>query len=318
MRKLILAVPLVLVASYFFKAEIGELTDDNVFIAADPELQSDSDRRPVEPSLASIPINSVKPGEARDSDPSNPLHVAVTESPGVTNLSPSIERIGPSETAGHVAATPAEPGERTAALQSLAEQNKAKLYAVLWQTIETWDEDDAEFGEFVLATFDELGDPAPGEMLAALVRTAPDPALRKGALRLLAQASQELTVKPFNQALDDPEADVRQSASAFFDDLGANALLYAVAGALMDRDKAVRLVAFSTLEEMHTFAPVWDVAELLVDDPDPQIRKRALELITYGGPEGAIDHLELALGDPNPQVSESAAALLTEYEEGSS
>jgi len=75
------------------------------------------------------------------------------------------------------------------------------------------------------------------------------------------------------------------------------------------------MIAFSTLEEMHRFAPVWEVAELVLNDPDPKIRMRALELLTYGNHQLAIDHLVLALDDPNPAISDLALALLTELEQ---
>jgi HEAT repeat protein len=135
---------------------------------------------------------------------------------------------------------------------------------------------------------------------------------------LLAEASQELTVAPFNRALHDPDLALHRAASEFFEGLEVDTMLDAVAGALLDRDRAVRLTAFSTLEEMHAIAPIRDVAELLLQDPDPGIRLRALELITYGDREGAVDRLLPALGDPNPRVSERAAALLTEYGHGPS
>ena len=135
------------------------------------------------------------------------------------------------------------------------------------------------------------------------------------ALRLLAQASQELSVDPFNQALDDPDPAIRRSALAFFDELGADALLDAVADAVQDRNRAVRMHAFSTLEDMYEFAPIWEVADLVIDDPDPQIRMRAMELLTYGDRQAAIDRLAPALTDPDPKISELAEDLLAELEQ---
>lgn len=207
---------------------------------------------------------------------------------------------------------------KTAALRQLAGHNMSQVYKVVWQQLEIGDPDQTGFYDFVVATLESLDDPPAGEILAALIRAAPSPAVRMDCLRLLSEASQELSITPFNQAFHDPDPAVRQSASEFFDGLGANALLEAVAEALLDRDQAVRLAAFSTLEDMHRYAPVWELAELVVNDPDPRIRKRALDLVTYGDPDGAIERLELALADPNPQVSERAAALLTEYEQGPS
>ena len=252
-----------------------------------------------------------------DPDPSTPLRMPATAVPGSETSDSSGGYASPPPTERKVAEA-ADPDERIATLRRLADHNMEQLYSVLWQTLELEELEDADFHEFVLATLEELGDRAPGEILAALVQTAPTPALRINALRLLAEASQELSLGSFNQALDDPDPAIRRSALAFFADLSANALLDAVADAVQDRDRAVRLVAFSTLEEMYKFTPVWDVANLLVHDPDPQIRMRALELLTYGGRQAATDQLVLALGDPNPRVSELAGALLSEFEQAPS
>ena len=221
-------------------------------------------------------------------------------------------------TISSVARADSSSADRKAALRRLAGHNEARLYAVLWQSLEADDPYDAAFREFALSVLAEQGEIPPGEILAALIRTAPTPALRRSALHLLAEASQELTVAPFNRALDDPDLALHRAASEFFEDLEVDTMLDAVADALLDRDRAVRLTAFSTLEEMHAMAPIRDVAELLLQDPDPGIRLRALELITYGDREGAVDRLLPALGDPNPRVSERAAALLTEYGHGPS
>jgi hypothetical protein len=215
-------------------------------------------------------------------------------------------------------ATAADPSEQTAVLRQLADLNMSRIYAVLWQALEVEGLDDAGFQEFVQATLEEQGHHAPGEVLADLVKTAPTPELRISALRLLSEASQELSVDSFNRALDDPDPAIRRSALAFFDEMSASVLLDAVADAVLDRNRDVRLVAFSTMEDMYKFIPVWEAADRVVDDPDPQIRKRALELLTYGDRQIAIDRLELALGDPNPEINELAAALLEELEQVSS
>jgi HEAT repeat protein len=72
------------------------------------------------------------------------------------------------------------------------------------------------------------------------------------------------------------------------------------------------------MEEMYQYTPVWEVANLVTNDPDPQIRMRALELLTYGDRQAAIDSLTHALNDPNPKIYELAEALLAELEQGPS
>jgi len=238
-----------------------------------------------------------------------------TRPPG-SQTSPLFDKyVAPALISGRTIPVAADLDERIATLRRLADHNRAQLYAVLWQILEVEEIEDTEFHRFILATLEERGDNAPGEILAALVQTAATPELRKSALRLLSEASQELSIDSFNQALEDQDPAIRRTALAFFDGLSANALLDAVAGAVLDRNRAVRLIAFSTLEEMYKFAPVWEVADLVVDDPDPQIRMRALELLTYGDRPAAIGRLALALGDPNPRVSELAGALLAELEQ---
>ena len=199
----------------------------------------------------------------------------------------------------------------------LADRNREAMYAVLWRILDDGDDENAELRNFVLDTLDGRFDSTPGGMYSVLIRTAPTPALRKEILQLLAEASQELSVRALGQALDHPDSAVRQSAAASLDGLGVDALLDAMGDAVLDSDHSVRLTAFQTLEDMHGFAPIWIVAERIVGNPDPDIRRRALELITYGDTENALDHLTRSLLDPDPRVSELAVALLAEYEEGS-
>ena len=302
MHKFLIAALSAVAIFCFFLAEISGPVGETAPIATAPQPG------------AGLGAQSARPG---DSVPSTPLRMPATAVPGSAASVPSGVHAGPPPTERKVAVA-ADPDERIATLRRLSDHNIEQLYSVLWQTLELEELEDADFHEFVLATLEELGDRAPGEILAALVQTAPTPALRMNALRLLAEASQELSLGSFKQALDDPDPAIRRSALAFFADLSANALLDAVADAVQDRDRAVRLVAFSTLEEMYKFTPVWDVANLLVHDPDPQIRMRALELLTYGGRQAATDQLVLALDDPNPRVSELAGALLSEFEQAPS
>jgi HEAT repeat protein len=186
----------------------------------------------------------------------------------------------------------------------------------LWQSLELQDPEDAEFRDFVLATLEQYGDQAPGEVLAALIQNAPSSEIRRKALELLAEASQELSVHDFNVATDDPDSLIRDSGLAFFDNLNNAALLDATAQAAQDSDDSVRMTALSTLEEMSGFTPVWEVAETLMDDADPQVRLRALELLMYGDAQTAINWLVHALADPDPAISERAEALLAELEQG--
>jgi len=199
---------------------------------------------------------------------------------------------------------------RTASGWNRADQNLEQLYAVMWQVVEFENAEDSEFQAFTLAILEAHIDFAPGKILAEMIRTAPTTDMRVDTLRLLAEASQELTVTPINQVHDDPDSSARHNTVILFDELSVDELLISVADVVRNGTQRERLAALSTLEEMHRFAPVWEVAYSVMDDFDPQIRMRALELMTYGDRQVATDHLLTALNDPNPDISELAEKLL--------
>jgi hypothetical protein len=300
MRKFLVAVLSVVAVLFFLVTEFDERVDTTVAIVAVP-LQSTGSK--------------ITPVEAADQDLSNALRIPARATRGNQTSLPFAGTAGkPLIIERHVPAI-TDSDERLATLWRLADHNKAQLYAVLLQTLESEVSDDADFRVIILATLEEIGHNTPGEVLAALIRNAPTLELRSSALRLAAEASQELSVDFFNLALDDPDPVIRRLARSFFEEISANALLDAVADAVLDSHHSVRMIAFSTLEEMYRFAPVWEVAELVLNDPDPKIRMRALELLTYGNHQLAIDHLVLALDDPNTDISDLAQALLTELEQ---
>ena len=202
-------------------------------------------------------------------------------------------------------------------LQQLAEINTAQIYRVFDQSLALTDPDMLEFQAFLLATLEEYAGSSPGEVLAALIENAPTPEIRRCALELLAEASQELSTRDLKTALNDPEESIRKSTQALLAEMGTNGLLDATAQAVLESDETVRSAALTALEEMAGYAPVWEVAESLMHDPDPQVRLHALELMTYGDSEAAISWLLMALEDPDPDISERAEALLAELGTGS-
>jgi hypothetical protein len=305
MRKFLFATLSLAGVFYFVLVEVGGPVDDATVITTASQPWAGSGARLAQPRVP---------------EPLAPARVPQLAAPNSETRVTSGGFVGPTPPlpGERQDATAADPDERTAVLRQTADLNVSRLYEVLWQALEVDGLDDADFQAFVLATLEEQGHHAPGEVLAALVKTAPTAELCMSALRLLSEASQELSLDSFNRALDDPDPAIRQTALAFFDQMNANALLDAVTDAVLDRNRDVRLLAFSTMEDMYEFIPVWEAADRAVDDPDPQIRKRALELLTYGDRRLAIDRLELALGDPNPEINELAEALLAELEQVSS
>ena len=194
--------------------------------------------------------------------------------------------------------------------QTLADQDLEQLYDDIWQVVETDSDDYAKHRKFGPSALDEDQDHASGVILAELIRTAPTTDKQVNALRLLAEASQELWISPSSLELDDSYAGNHQLTKSFFDETTVGGFLDAVAEVVENGNQRERLAALSTLEEMHHFAPIWEVAYSVLYDPDPQIRMRALELLTYGDRQVATDHLLTALSDPNPEISELAEKLL--------
>ena len=208
-----------------------------------------------------------------------------------------------------------ESDDDTDALQSPADRELEQLYDLIWQAVETNSIDNAEFQELALSALDERHYRAPGKILAEIIRTAPTTDMQVDALRMLAEVSQELSVSPSSLKSDESDAEIRQLTKELFDEFTVGSLLDAVAEVVQNGNQRERLAALSTLEEMHQFAPIWEVAYSVLNDPDPQIRMRALELLTYGNRQLATDQLLIALSDPNLDISELAEKLLTGLEE---
>ncbi len=212
-----------------------------------------------------------------------------------------------------------DPAVRAAALLAVADKNNAMLEnAVLWAIQDTGQDTGTEedaLHEPVLVAGDWPYDIAPAEVLAEAVRSATTTEDLLQALELISEISEELSMTAINQALDDPDPNIRDLALDAVEDLRMEAVFEAVAGAVLDDNRAVQLRAFSTLEDMYEFAPVWEVADSVIGDPDPQIRMRALELLAYGDRQAAIDRLAPALTDPDPKVSELAEDLLRDLEQ---
>lgn len=195
-------------------------------------------------------------------------------------------------------------------IQRWADHNLEQLYDDIWQAVESQNDDFPDFQKFVLSTPGGSQHKPPGEILAELIRTAPTTDMQVEALRLLAEASQEMPVFPLSPEPDDSDAEIHQLNMKFFDEHTVGGFLDTVAEVVENGNQRERLAALSTLEEMHQFAPIWEVVYSVLDDPDAQIRMRALELLTYGNRQVATEHLLTALVDPNPDINELAEKLL--------
>ena len=205
--------------------------------------------------------------------------------------------------------------DRVAGLERLAERNIAHLSDAVSQTLRSDDSDDAALRDLALTLLEGVDGQPPADVLAAMIAAAPTKALRRQALALLAEVSQELSFDAMMQAMEDPDPAISGLARELYADLRMEAVVGAVSQAVQDADWRVRQSALATLEEMQEFAPVGQLAALAANDPNPNIRMQALALLTVGDRQAAIDRLALALSDPNPKISELAEALLAELEQ---
>ena len=186
------------------------------------------------------------------------------------------------------------------------------------QTLRSDDIDDAALRDLAGALFDGVDGQLPADVLAAMIAAAPTARLRREALALLAEVSQELSFAALMQAIEDPDPAISKLATDLYAGLRMETVIEAVERAVQDADWRVRRSALATLEEMQEFAPVGQLAALAANDPVPDVRMTAMELLTLGDRQEAIDRLELALTDPNPKISELAEDLLQELEQDSS
>ncbi len=207
---------------------------------------------------------------------------------------------------------PTSVADRVADLERLAARNMERLSDAMSQTLGSEEDDDAALRDLALALFD--GQP-PADLLAAMIAAAPTAALRRQALALLADVGQELSFEALMQAIGDPDPAISRPAAHLYAGLRMEPLVDAVGRAVRDADWRVRRSALAALEEMQEFAPVGRLAALAANDENPEVRMRALELLTLGDRQAAIDRLAPAVGDPNPKISELAEALLRDLEQ---
>jgi hypothetical protein len=220
------------------------------------------------------------------------------------------------------------PEARAADLTELAARNMAKLLAGVLNNplievpgldrIALADLDEAEWRALMAALangsadFENLDAQALLDALASGVSSASSVRDMLDMLRGIAEIAQEISLSSMEQARDDPDPRIRQMAREYLDTLSTQSLLDTVMAAVQDREPAVRAAALRTLEEMHEFAPVGEIAAQAMKDADPQVRIVALGLLGYGEKNLAINALTVALDDEDGAVREQAAILLNQ------
>ena len=83
--------------------------------------------------------------------------------------------------------------------------------------------------------------------------------------------------------------------------------------ALMDPEVRVRAQALAALKDTAEVLPTEAVAQVMRDDPSPDLRIQALELLVERTGEQAREPLRLALADPESAVRERAGELIEDW-----
>jgi hypothetical protein len=150
--------------------------------------------------------------------------------------------------------------------------------------------------------------PPPGyQELASKDKTS-----RLGAIRGLARQADEAALEMLGAlAAHDADATVRRIAATALGNIGGEAVVPALEAALADADVEVRIQAMRGLHAIDPEAAAAPLGELVLGDPDPGLRRQAINLLATLRGEEAHATVELAASDPDDSVRQVAEKALT-------
>jgi hypothetical protein len=119
-------------------------------------------------------------------------------------------------------------------------------------------------------------------------------------------------------ALEDADAERRLAAVTLLGASDDPQAIPILAQALQDQDEEVRLAAIQSLADATGEVPISVLGNAALNDPSPDNRYEALEVLSDLGGDAARSYIERATHDPDEDVSEFAKGLLdddTSYDE---
>jgi HEAT repeat protein len=141
-----------------------------------------------------------------------------------------------------------------------------------------------------------------------------DPSERFARVRELARQGGPDSLPALGEALgQDPDPALRRAAAAAIGNIGGPEAFGLLEGALGDDDASVRLQAIRGLRAADPATAVNAYGDVVRQDPDPAVRRAAVDLAASLGLEGA-QVLELALDDDDERVRQAAERALQRLE----
>ncbi|NJN45367.1 MAG: hypothetical protein HC808_01450 [Candidatus Competibacteraceae bacterium] len=193
---------------------------------------------------------------------------------------------------------------RAAALQLIAEHDLAGLLEAIKSA-------DPQTREAVLANFSALAQWLPLSLLSEVAASDPDPVVRMNALALLNELGQEA----YHSLAQTSSTATRETELALLSKAHSETLIGTATTALGDAHPDVRGMALETVNELASRypPPLEAVTAMALNDPQPELRLRALALLVTSGQTDAQGLLNRALHDADPMVREQALDLLAEF-----
>ncbi|MEA2035090.1 MAG: HEAT repeat domain-containing protein [Euryarchaeota archaeon] len=146
----------------------------------------------------------------------------------------------------------------------------------------------------------KIGEPAVKPLIERL--TDNNPQIKAGSVVALRITGNRDAVIPISALLSDNDLHVRREAAKALGRIGNSEIVPALIKALDDDDAGVRLRATGALGRIEGERATDSLKNILTNDPDPRVRKRAAEALTTIGTQKATLALRAGLSDEDKNV----------------
>lgn len=137
---------------------------------------------------------------------------------------------------------------------------------------------------------------------------------RLQAVRRLARRKDEADVATLARVLSgDPDATIRRMSATALGNIGGEDAAGALAAALGDGDRSVRVRAIRGLRIVKGNDAAALLGEIATGDKDPEVRRTTVHFLGALDSEDARSALEIALGDPDAKVRDAATQALAAW-----
>jgi len=160
----------------------------------------------------------------------------------------------------------------------------------------------------------EIQDPASARALQGAVHS-PSPRVRLASAWALGQFEDAGYAKDVLPLLRDTDPVMRATAAEALGRMKSPRVGAALVGALTDRTDAVRRAAVSALADLHERSAVAPIELLLLNDPDPEVRRQCARALGELSLARSVEPLARALGDQDGDVRREAASAIGELDD---